>query len=787
MNPTDRIMFGAAAALVGATAPAHATWSILIADTRTGEIALGSATCLTSFDLRENTPVLILGRAGLTAQSAVDSDGFNRGLARDLILQGATPDEILADLATFDTQHQTRQYGFIDARGFATTFSGDGASQWKGGVTGRIDAGRPGPEDDIVYAIQGNILTGAPVVLNAEQAVIDAINAGEDLAEALMLSMEAAYDFGGDGRCSCDQGATGCGSPPVNGFDKSADIGYMLVGRPGDVEGSNLRVPTLDRSRAIDAADLDDDGRPDLAVGLQNQGDVLIYRNTTDTSAPTGRAFATVELMNTLSFGSRINALFMDDTNADGITDIIVIGRTGQAAVFEGLGGFDFAPPIVTPIVNDVFDAVLLDILPAQPGNEIVTLGRNTQTAQVYTTNGGLTANGAPVALPGRGQNADAVPGPTPGVVTASETTDELVWIEGAQGSAQLRATIPTLDAPRGVASGDFNADGTPDFAAAGFSSGEIRVHTGVPGSDPPAFTEQSFNTGRSGFDVVATDLDNDGDTDLAVSAGTLPQNGKDLIPLYNDGAGTFTLGEPLAATRDARRFFPIDMNNDGLPEIVGGGISVLSIGDNRGTGPNPHPGFAGGRYHLTLNVAYVNSSDADPVIQLRDQYDVWRSMNAGLPDAVRSTIDIPPILTAGDTVDVHIAAIDLDGNPATIDPADIGLTFDGSDAGLVEVVGVTSTPTGATLSVRPRSRFTETTARLRIAREGEREIELLPAPVVRVGLNAADYTLDGRNTFADVSAFLNLFITGDPLADITRDGTVGMADIDAFLVAFES
>lgn len=38
--------------------PARATWSILIINLQTGEIAVGIATCLTGFDLRPNTSTL---------------------------------------------------------------------------------------------------------------------------------------------------------------------------------------------------------------------------------------------------------------------------------------------------------------------------------------------------------------------------------------------------------------------------------------------------------------------------------------------------------------------------------------------------------------------------------------------------------------------------------------------------------------------------------------------------------------------------------------------------------
>ena len=82
----------------------------------------------------------------------------------------------------------------------------------------------------IHYAIQGNVLTGDPVVSDAEAAIQDTVG---DLAEKLMAGMEAAQADGGDGRCSCDPNdADRCGSPPP-GFDPSVDksshIGFMMV------------------------------------------------------------------------------------------------------------------------------------------------------------------------------------------------------------------------------------------------------------------------------------------------------------------------------------------------------------------------------------------------------------------------------------------------------------------------------------------------------------------------------------------------------------------------------
>ena len=218
----------ASLALGTVVAPLGATWSILIVDTRTGEIAVGSATCVPGYSLKMITPVLLVNRGAATAQASVNIGSItNRALIWRSFKERTTPTKILQLLANNDPGHQTRQYGIIDVSGGKVTFSGTQNFAWAGGVTGSFGT--------IHYAIQGNILTGQGVVTAAEQAVI---NTPGDLSEKLMAGMEAARAMGGDGRCSCLTGsATSCGVPPPS-FTKSAHIGFMVVARQGDTDGT---------------------------------------------------------------------------------------------------------------------------------------------------------------------------------------------------------------------------------------------------------------------------------------------------------------------------------------------------------------------------------------------------------------------------------------------------------------------------------------------------------------------------------------------------------------------
>ena len=204
--------------------PARATWSILIVDLSTGEVAMGIATCIPFFDLQPATMLVIPGVGAAAAQSFVGPISL-RQLIRAQLLLGTPPTQILNMLAATDPGHQSRQYGIIDTQGGVVTFTGSGAGAFAGGLTGMTGS--------LVYSIQGNVLTGMPVLTQAEQAIL---NTPGDLAAKLMAAMDAARMMGGDGRCSCNPVApTSCGSPPPS-FTNAANAASMIVSRPGDID-----------------------------------------------------------------------------------------------------------------------------------------------------------------------------------------------------------------------------------------------------------------------------------------------------------------------------------------------------------------------------------------------------------------------------------------------------------------------------------------------------------------------------------------------------------------------
>ncbi len=209
-----------------ATVPpvAHATWSIVIADSETKEVAVGTVTCLNNYDLLAIVPVVVVGKGAAACQASGDFDGLRRPIIFQQLMLGTPPSQILTMLAGI-SGHQSRQYGIADTQGRMLTFTGTQCLQWAGGVTGQ--------QGSMVYAIQGNILAGSCVVPAIEQALL---NTPGDVPAKLMAGMQAARQKGGDGRCSCSpSNPTSCGCPPPT-FNKSGHIGGMVVARIGDTD-----------------------------------------------------------------------------------------------------------------------------------------------------------------------------------------------------------------------------------------------------------------------------------------------------------------------------------------------------------------------------------------------------------------------------------------------------------------------------------------------------------------------------------------------------------------------
>lgn len=165
-----------------AAPPAPATFSIVAVDTTTGEV--GVAVASRFFAVGSVVPYAKAGVGAVATQAFANTTYGARGL--DLLERGATPEEVVAVLTRADGERDKRQVGIVAANGQSATFTGPGCKHWAGGRAG------PG------YAVQGNILTGEPVVLAMEKSFLG--SQGQPVAERLYAALVAGDAAGGDSR-----------------------------------------------------------------------------------------------------------------------------------------------------------------------------------------------------------------------------------------------------------------------------------------------------------------------------------------------------------------------------------------------------------------------------------------------------------------------------------------------------------------------------------------------------------------------------------------------------------
>lgn len=717
---------------LGLAAAARATWSIILIDPGTGEIGIASATCLVNFDLQANASVVVVGKGAAAAQSFVDTTGVNRTLIQNRLAAGLSPQDILQELSLTDAGHQTRQYGIMNTQGHAVTFTGQDAGAWAGGITGSFNYTYAGKSGRMVYAIQGNVLTGAPVI-NA--ALLAAQTTDGDLPARLMASMEAARLFGGDGRCSCTTGNTqSCGSPPAS-FTKSADIAYMVVSRLGDSDIGSLSLPA-GGSGLIAADDITGDGRPDLVVPDASAAGAtrfFVFPNQT----PSGVVSP--------AFGGRQEypcvvspfAAAVGDFTRDGRKDVAIgggpttTGAAGAVTLYTSRPDGTLENRIDIPTPRRVVGVALAD-LDGVNGPDLVYL---TSTAVYIRLNTGDGSFGAQIQIGGPSNAGsllveDIAGDGRPDIIIGSGFASIRYFTNLGGGAFSSQQSFALSSTARGCVAGDFDGDGDIDLAASIAASGSpIRIILRTPAG---LTAGQSVSPGNTVSALAAGDITGDGFPDLS------------FVDLFlrsgiarGNGDGTFTLlptGSPFPALG---ALATVDLNADGYAESLFGTGDTLTVSSNsRGTLIN-QAGFAPGNYFLGINIANRVRTDPDPVLTMQAAFDSTRSLLIGSPDAIQSRVTL---VNSGPMGKPQVAMIELRdwrGLPLTVEPRSISVERDGN--GPFATAGSMLVPIGIgryTLTLTPIRPGSD---RLRIvADSGTRPVTLMPMVNVQVDHPAA-------------------------------------------------
>lgn len=389
--------------------------------------------------------------------------------------------------------------------------------------------------------------------------------------------------------------------------DAGGDVAHVFLGSPAGVFSAREWIRGVGSSRAVAAADLNGDGKTDVAAsrfgsGAFADGSVVACLANGDGTFETGAPSRV---------GVRPETIAVGDFNGDHLVDVLTAsselafwygGQGYDLSVLFGLGDGTFAPQLRVPLGSQPFSgsATVGDF--DMDGREEFAVSLRSSSGvspaiRVYNVrpDGSVgvyavvapTGSGA-VALGTGDLNGD---GRLDLISVNQSSMDVSVYFGGAAGSFTPGGRFAAGSYPGSVASGDFDGDGLPDLAV-----GNINPRNS-PFSALPGYVAILKNLGNGTFGspalltagyfplaVTLADFDLDGHLDVATAnASELPYAiGGDVSLFLGRGDGTFVTHGRFGA--GSSQSFPeaiatADFNDDGRPDIVvpnGEGLYVL-------------------------------------------------------------------------------------------------------------------------------------------------------------------------------------------------------------------
>ncbi len=327
------------------------------------------------------------------------------------------------------------------------------------------------------------------------------------------------------------------------------------------------------RSQAVAAADLNGDGKLDLAVGNLDSATVSIFLGIGDGTFTPRVDFATGQFPNSVAIG---------DFNRDGKPDLALANGSGTVSVLLGNGDGTFqthveytaGPGAFSLAVGDFngdgkLDLAVVNNNSNQSGTVSILLGNGDGTFQPHVDYPvGIGPYSVGVGDFNRDGKLDLVVANYPSVFTVS------VLLGNGDGTFQSQVTYPVGRQPISVAVADLNGDGKLDLAVADFTDGFVSVLLGNgDGSFQPSV---EYSTGKVPSTIIIGDFNGDGKLDVATS--NYAPGGFNVPPgfiniLFGNGDGTFQAPAAFVAGPNPATVVVGDFNNDGAPDFVTGSV----------------------------------------------------------------------------------------------------------------------------------------------------------------------------------------------------------------------
>jgi uncharacterized repeat protein (TIGR01451 family) len=454
---------------------------------------------------------------------------------------------------------------------------------------------------------------------------------------------------------------------------------YLNTSSSGSIASSSFAAPLIipcgNTPTGVTAADIDGDGKPDLAVVTAGDAKVSVLRNT---SSPGTLSFDTPVVFTTGGGGAMVA---ISDIDGDGIPDMAVANSADHTvSIFHGAstpGVISFGPQVVLSAGSTPYHVSIMDI--DGDGKPDLTVS-NIDGASIFvwrnlsspgTINPGSFASpltfvtgGTPSGLSMGDIDGDG----KPEMVIADENDNDISVFLNTSSVGVIsfapRVTFATGSVPMGTAISDIDGDGKPDISVINNGDNTVSVlrNTSSVGSISYALGG-TYPTNGGPYGVVSGDIDGDGKPDLAVL-----NNGSNTISVLrnNPVPASGILGTPTLCVGSTST---LSSFTSGVGEWASSATGVAVVDSSTGIVTGISPGtativFSGPLGYSTMQQITVNAAPAS--ISGTSGIDVGAS-------AILSDDTIGGIWSSNP---ISIATIDLAGNVTGIAAGSVIISY---------------------------------------------------------------------------------------------------------------